>query len=110
VVEEAGRALARVIYQLALALDVERVCVGGGVSSAGETFLRPIERELDRLRGASALAAEALPPGVVQLLPAGSDAGVWGALSLARHGRTLRGVRMVSGREVSDRSVSSLTT
>jgi glucokinase len=110
IVDEAGRALARVIYQLALALDVERVCVGGGVSTAGEAFLRPIEQELDRLRSASALAAEALPHGVVQLLPAGSDAGVWGALSLARHGRTQWGVATSSGKEVSDRSVSSLTT
>jgi glucokinase len=110
IVDEAGRALARVIYQLALSLDVDRVCVGGGVAAAGEAFLRPIERELDRLRAASVLAAEALPQGVVQLLPAGSDAGVWGALSLARHGRMPMGARTSSGREVSDRSVSSLTS
>lgn len=110
IADEAGRALARVIYQLALGLDVERVCIGGGVSGAGEAFFRPIQQELDRLRNASALAAEALPNDMVQLMPPGSDAGVWGALTLARHGRTQRSVRRVSRREVSDPSVSSSLT
>jgi glucokinase len=111
IADEAGRALARVIYQLALGLDVERVCIGGGVAAAGEAFLRPIQQELDRLRGASALAAEALPNDMVQLMPPGSDAGVWGALTLACHGRTRRSVRRVSRKEVRERSLSSpLTT
>lgn len=111
IADEAGRALATVIYQLALGLDVERVCIGGGVSGAGEAFLRPIQQELDRLRSASALAAEALPNDMVQLMPPGSDAGVWGALTLARHGRTQRSVRGVNRKEVRERSLSSpLTT
>lgn len=111
IADQAGRALARVIYQLALGLDVERICIGGGVSDAGEAFFHPIERELDRLRDTSALAAEALPMDMVQLMPPGSDAGVWGALTLARRGRTQERVRGDSRREVSDRSVSSpLTT
>lgn len=42
IADEAGRALAHVIYQLALGLDVERVCIGGGVSGAGEAFFGPI--------------------------------------------------------------------
>ena len=49
-VEAAGQALALVIYHLALMLDVERICLGGGVSQAGATFLDPVQRELDRFR------------------------------------------------------------
>ena len=81
-VDEAGRAVARVLYHLALTLDVERVCIGGGVTSAGAAFLKPINTELDRLRRASALAREVLSDDLVQLLPPGSDAGTWGALTL----------------------------
>jgi glucokinase len=110
IADQAGRAVARVIYQLALGLDVERVCIGGGVSGAGEAFFAPVRRELDRLRSQSPLAAEALPNDMVQLMPPGSDAGVWGALTLARRERTQRSVRKASRKEVSDRSMSSSLT
>ena len=63
--------------------DVERVVLGGGVSHAGETFAHPIQRELDRLRAASALAREQLPADIVDLLPPGADAGAWGAVTIA---------------------------
>jgi glucokinase len=63
--------------------DVERVVLGGGVSHAGETFVLPIQRELDRMRAASALAREQLTPDIVQLLPPGADAGAWGAVVIA---------------------------
>ena len=63
--------------------DVERIVLGGGVSHAGRTFLRPIEEELDRLRATSELAREQLVPGIAQLLPPGADAGAWGAVSIA---------------------------
>jgi glucokinase len=109
-VDEAGRALARVLYHLALTLDVERVCIGGGVTSAGTTFLEPINTELDRLRRQSALAREVLTDDLVQLLPPGSDAGTWGALTLARDGWTQRSVPGSARKEVSDRSVSVLAT
>jgi len=69
---------------LALAYDVERIVIGGGVSHAGEAFMAPIRRELDRYRAASPLAAEILKPDLVQLLPAASDAGAWGAVTVAR--------------------------
>jgi glucokinase len=84
VIESAGRAIAWGIHLLALAYDVERIVLGGGVSHAGEPFMAPIRRELDRYRAASPLAAEILPPDRVQLLPAGSDAGAWGAVTVAR--------------------------
>ena len=84
VIEAAGRAVAWGIHLLALAYDVERIVLGGGVSHAGEPFMAPIRRELDRYRAASPLAAEILRPDLVQLLPAGADAGAWGAVAIAR--------------------------
>jgi glucokinase len=84
VIDSAGRADAWGIHLLALAYDVERIVVGGGVSHAGEPFMAPILRELDRYRAASPLAAEILLPDLVQLLPPGADAGAWGAVTIAR--------------------------
>ncbi len=84
VVESAGRAVAWGIHLLALAYDVERIVLGGGVSHAGEPFMAPILQELDRYRTASPLAAEILRPDLVQLLPPGADAGAWGAVAIAR--------------------------
>jgi glucokinase len=84
VVESAGRAIAWGIHLLALAYDVERIVIGGGVSHAGDAFMAPVERELDRFRAASPLAAEILLPDLVQLLPADADAGAWGAVTIAR--------------------------
>jgi hypothetical protein len=54
------------------------------VSQAGDAFLRPIERALDRLRAASELAREVLPADVVRLAPEGAETGTWGAVVLAR--------------------------
>lgn len=84
VIDAAGRAIAWGIHLLALAYDVQRIVIGGGVSHAGEAFMAPIRRELDRYRAASPLAAEILLPDLVQLLPAGADAGAWGAVTVAR--------------------------
>jgi glucokinase len=84
VIESAGRATAWGIHLLALAYDVDRIVVGGGVTHAGEAILEPIRAELDRYRAASKLAAEILPPDRVQFLPPGADAGAWGAVAIAR--------------------------
>ena len=84
VIEAAGRAIAWAVHLLALAYDVERIVLGGGVSHAGEPFMVPIRRELDRYRATSPLAAEILRPDLVQLLPPGADAGAWGAVAIAR--------------------------
>lgn len=84
VIASTGRAIAWGIHLLALAYDVERIVIGGGVSHAGEQFMAPIRRQLDRYRAASPLAAEILLPDLVQLLPAGADAGAWGAVTIAR--------------------------
>jgi glucokinase len=84
VIEDAGRAVAWGIHLLALTYDVERIVIGGGVSHAGEPFMAPIQRELERFREASPLAREILVDDLVQLLPAGADAGAWGAVTIAR--------------------------
>lgn len=83
IVEAVGRRLAWAVHLLVMAYDVERVILGGGVSHAGEAFVQPIQGELDRMRAASALAHEQLPPDIVELLPPGADAGAWGAVVIA---------------------------
>jgi predicted NBD/HSP70 family sugar kinase len=88
-VETAGGWIARAVHELVMAYDVRRVALGGGVASAGATFLAPIVRGLDRLRNSSALAAEALPPDIVELLGAEAETGTWGALILARSAATV---------------------
>jgi glucokinase len=84
ILESTGKAVAWGIHLLALAYDVERIVLGGGVSHAGEPFIAPIRRELDRYRAVSPLAAEVLRPDLLELLPPGSDAGAWGAVTIAR--------------------------
>jgi glucokinase len=84
VIERAGRAVGWGIQLLALAYDVERIVIGGGVSHAGEAFMAPVRRELDRFRASSALSDEILRPELVVLLPPGADAGAWGAVTVAR--------------------------
>jgi glucokinase len=84
VIESTGAAVAWGVHLLALAYDVERIVLGGGVSHAGEAFMAPIRRHLDRFRDASPLAAEILRPDLVELLPPGADAGAWGAVIAAR--------------------------
>ncbi|MGH2465484.1 MAG: ROK family protein, partial [Candidatus Limnocylindrales bacterium] len=84
VVDGAGRTLARAIAALMLTCDLELVLLGGGVAAAGATFLEPIDAELDRLRAASALVAEMIPPGSVRALPAQFDPVARGGVALAR--------------------------
>jgi glucokinase len=82
--ERTGRYVARAIHALAMTYDVPRVVLGGGVTRAGDAFLDPVIRGLDELRAASALAREALPADLVELLPPDADAGAWGGVILAR--------------------------
>ena len=75
-VEDVGRQLAWAIHLLVMAYDVDRVVLGGGVSHAGETFMAPIQRELDRLRAASPIAGELLPEASSRPCRSAADAGV----------------------------------
>jgi glucokinase len=90
IADRVGGYVAHAIHELVMTYDVRRVVLGGGVSSAGEPFLAPIRRALDRLRVASELAREVLPDDVAVVLPEGADAGAWGAVVLARTAATLR--------------------
>jgi glucokinase len=107
VVSRAGRSLARAIHALVMTYDVERIVLGGGVTGGGETFLEPIRVELEAIRAASELAAEMLPPGLVGVSPDGTDAGVWGGVSiagsLASTDEGLRRVTTPDGRRRDDR-------
>jgi glucokinase len=100
IIESAGRAVGWGIHLLALAYDLELIVIGGGVSHAGEPFMAPVRREIERLRDASPLARELLAPGVVQLLPPGADAGAWGAVTIARDALARRPRAVAPGREV----------
>lgn len=100
VIESAARTVAWGIHLLALSYDVERIVLGGGVVHAGEPFVAPIRGELDRIRAASPLAAEILLPDLVQVLPAGSDAGARGAVIVAREALLRAPAVAAAGREV----------
>jgi glucokinase len=84
IVSRGGRAVARAIHALVMTYDIERVVLGGGVTGAGDGFLRPVLSELDAMRAASELAAEMLPPDIVEISADGREAGSWGAVSVAR--------------------------
>jgi glucokinase len=75
--------LARAIQLLFMTYDVEKVVLGGGVTKPGPAFLGPILDQLSLFRAQSALAEAMLPAKKVAVLPAGYNAGVWGAIMLA---------------------------
>jgi fructokinase len=80
---EAGYVALGLVSVIAV-LSPERIVLGGGVTGAGDGFLRPVLRELDAIRAASELAAEMLPPEIVAISSDGREAGSWGAVSVAR--------------------------
>jgi glucokinase len=83
IADAVGARLAWAVHLLVMTYDIERVVLGGGVSHAGDSFARPIQRELDRLRETSTLAREQLAPGIVEVLPPGADAGASGGVTIA---------------------------
>ena len=101
IADRVGVHLARAIRGLLLSYGIDRVVIGGGLSRAGEPFLRPILDELERERAASPLISHALTPNPVELLPADSDPGAWGAVVVARSGLQ-NGMPLAPEREVAD--------
>ena len=101
IADRVGVHLARAIRGISLSHGVDRVVIGGGMSRAGEPFLRPILDELERERAASPLISHALTPDPVELLPADSDPGAWGAVVVARSGLS-HGTPVAPEREVAD--------
>jgi glucokinase len=83
IIQQASRYLARAIQFLIMAYDVQMVVLGGGVTHAGPALLDPILVELAALRSQSALATAMLPDDKISLLPAGYNAGAWGAIMMS---------------------------
>lgn len=98
IVADVGRRIAWAVHLLVLTYDLERVVLGGGVSHAGEALVAPVREELGRLRAASPFARQLLTTDVFEVLPAGSDAGAWGAVTVARDG--VAGLTRTRGEEV----------
>ncbi len=88
IVRTASRCMAWAIHGLVMAYDVERVFLGGGVTRSGEAFFNPIMKEVENLRAVSPLAAEMMTPGLIQRLPEGFSAGLWGAIAVAERSTT----------------------
>ena len=83
IVERAAGFLARAVYLLVMAYDVEQVVLGGGVTRAGAPFERPLRHALATLCADSSLAASMLPDEKIVVAPADFNAGVVGAVYLA---------------------------
>jgi glucokinase len=83
IIQQVSRYLARAIQLLIMAYDVEKVVLGGGVTQAGPALLDPLLVELAGLRSQSALATAMLSDDKISLLPAGYNAGAWGAIMMS---------------------------
>jgi glucokinase len=84
IVQKNSGYLSRAIQLLIMAYDVEKVVLGGGVSHDGDSFLMPILAELAGLRAHSELANIMLAESKITLMPNTYNAGLWGAINLAR--------------------------
>jgi predicted NBD/HSP70 family sugar kinase len=78
VLSDAGRVIGRALADLCNNLNPELVVVGGQTASAGDVLLEPLREGLVR----HTLAPRGAPKVVPSLLPAGADAGAWGAIAL----------------------------
>lgn len=84
IIQRVSLSLGRAIQWLIMTCDVEKVVLGGGVTRSGATFLEPICHALAQLRAHSPLAQTLLATDKITLIPPGFNAGVWGAIALAR--------------------------
>jgi glucokinase len=88
IVARVGDYLALAIQYLIMLYDVDKVVLGGGVSGASDAFLSPVFAALANLRAQSDLFTTMLPESKIALLPIGYNAGTWGAVYLAKEGRS----------------------
>lgn len=89
IVQTAGRHLGRALQNLMMAYDVGKIVLGGGVTRSGSLFLDPILQEWATQANRSPLAALMLRPAILSLAPPDFNAGVWGAIVIARQRRIL---------------------
>lgn len=85
IADRVGAHLARSVRALVLTFGVDRVDIGGGMARAGQAFIGPVMAELEREQAASPLVREAFADVCVEL-SADPDAGVRGAIAVARAG------------------------
>ena len=83
---DVGVHVARAVRALVLTFGLQRVYIGGGVARAGDAFIAPIERELERERSVSSLIRHAVPAGVIRVVPSDTDPVARGAGVIARAG------------------------
>jgi glucokinase len=83
-VRQASAYLALAIQWIVMAYDVDKVVLGGGVSHDGSAFLQPVLEELALLRAHSSLARQQLTEQKIALFPSDLNAGLLGAVALAR--------------------------
>ncbi|MFO7680649.1 MAG: ROK family protein [Chloroflexota bacterium] len=84
IVQKASQHLSRAIQLLIMLYDVDKVVLGGGVAQSGSAFLAPIQAELALLRAEAPLFETLISADKITLLPAGYNAGTWGAVYLAQ--------------------------
>lgn len=97
IVQRVERTLARAVQWLIMTYDVEKVVLGGGITSAGEGLRESVSRELSRLRALSELAQLMLPEGKVSVLPADFNAGTRGAIRMAQEAAATHRTRQAGG-------------
>lgn len=83
IVDEVGAELARSLRSVVLAYDVDAVVLGGGVTHAGDRYLKPIIAEWLRQQETSALARAVLRPEILRIADPTRNLGAWGAAALA---------------------------
>lgn len=77
-----GDYVARALYAMLLAYDVEVLALGGGVVRAGPAFLVPVRAGIDRVRATQPLAHSLFSPEMVVTAPE-HNMGAWGGIMLA---------------------------
>ncbi len=83
IVDRIGAELGRALRTVVMCYDVEEIVLGGGVTQAGEQFLRPVLDEWERQRRRAALARKVLRPEMVRLADPTRNMGAWGAAAVA---------------------------
>lgn len=84
IVQRVGRYIARAVQWIVMTYDVEKVVMGGGVTSAGTTLLDTVLGELAVMRSQSDLNRMMLPDSKLSLLPGDFSAGARGAIRMAQ--------------------------
>ena len=74
--------VAHALQFLALAYDPEIIIIAGGVSRAGDVFLLPVRKALQRRAEENLVLGKVVTPGLVQLTQLGGEIGVLGAAAL----------------------------